>query len=130
MLRNSILIFILFLLNFNLSNIALSHHGFAAYSQENITLTGIVTNFRFVNPHVQVYFDVINNDGAIDSWQGELTAPNKLSRGGWSKNTLLNGEVLNITGAIPRNGARSMRIRAISRENGESVNIGEILEDL
>ena len=111
-------------------NIALSHHGFAAYSQSSITLKGTVSNFRFVNPHVQVYFDVLNEGGQIEKWQGELTAPNRLARGGMTKNTFQVGDVIILTGNIPNNGALSLKIRSITRETGEVIPIDYILEDL
>ena len=58
-----------------------AHHGTAAYDTKNIlTVKGTMTEFRFINPHVQLYFDVKNDKGEVEKWQAELTAPNKLSR--------------------------------------------------
>jgi hypothetical protein len=35
-----------------------AHHGTAAYDTSNpLTVKGSVTEFRFINPHCQVYFD-------------------------------------------------------------------------
>jgi len=44
-----------------------------------------MTDFRFINPHVQLYFDVKADNGEVQKWAAELTAPNKLSRAGWDK---------------------------------------------
>jgi hypothetical protein len=39
-----------------------AHHGAAAYDmKDTVTVMGTVTDFEFVNPHCQVYFDVKND---------------------------------------------------------------------
>ena len=105
-----------------------AHHGFAAYSSEGTTVQATITEFRFINPHVQVYFDVSNEAGDPEAWQAELTAPNKLARAGWTKNTLKPGDAIVITGQIARNGGRSIRIRRIITEDGKSLPIREIID--
>ena len=70
-----------------------AHHGTAAYDTKNIvTVKGTMTDFRFINPHVQLFFDVKNDKGETEKWQAELTAPNKLTRAGWDKHTLKPGD--------------------------------------
>ena len=107
---------------------AFAHHGAAAYTDKVVTFQASVTEFRFVNPHVQIYFDVTNQDGEIEHWQGELTAPNKLARAGWSKNTIQPGEKLSITGRAARNEGRSLRITAIVTADGESLPTRESID--
>lgn len=66
-----------------------AHHGAAAFDvTKMVTVKGTVTDFQHVNPHVQVYFESKNDKGETEVWPGELTAPNKLSRAGWTKHTL------------------------------------------
>ena len=120
----------LFLLTtaFLLSASALAHHGRAVYSTDVITLEATVTEFRFVNPHVQVYFDITTEAGEIEHWQGELTAPNKLARGGWSKNTLQAGDQIRITGRAARNDGHSVAINEIIMPDGEAIPLWEVLD--
>ena len=120
----------LFLLTtaFLLSASALAHHGRAVYSTDVITLEATVTEFRFVNPHVQVYFDITTEAGEIEQWQGELTAPNKLARGGWTKNTLQPGDQIRITGRAARNDGHSVAINEIIMPDGEAIPLGEVLD--
>ena len=80
--------------------IASAHHGRAAYGEHMVTLDATVTEFKFINPHVQIYFDVTAEGGEIQHWQGELTAPNKLARGGWTKTTLVPGSEIQISGRV------------------------------
>ena len=66
-----------------------AHHGTAAFdTSTTVTLMGTMSDFQFVNPHVQLFFDVKNDNGEVEHWQAELTAPNKLLRAGWTKHTL------------------------------------------
>lgn len=105
----------------------LAHHGFAAYTNETRTVQATITDFRFVNPHVQLYFDVENETGEVEHWQAELTAPNKLSRGGWTKSTFKPGDEVQITGQVARNGGRSIRIRELRKAGGEPLPLREVL---
>ena len=120
----------LFLLTtaFLLSASALAHHGRASYSQDIISLEATVTEFRFVNPHVQVYFDITTEAGEIEHWQGELTAPNKLARGGWTKSTLQAGDQIRITGRAARNDGHSVAINEIIMPDGEAIPLWEVLD--
>jgi len=119
----------LFLLTtaFLLGASAFAHHGRASYSQDIISLEATVTEFRFVNPHVQVYFDITTEAGEIEQWQGELTAPNKLARGGWTKTTLQPGDQIRITGRAARNDGHSVAINEIIMPDGEAIPLGEVL---
>jgi len=120
----------LFLLTtaFLLGASAFAHHGRASYSQDIISLEATVTEFRFVNPHVQVYFDITTEAGEIEQWQGELTAPNKLARGGWTKTTLQPGDQIRITGRAARNDGHSVAINEIIMPDGEAIPLGEVLD--
>ena len=105
-----------------------AHHGFAAYSNESITVQATMTDFKFVNPHVQLYFDVTNEAGEVEHWQAELTAPNRLARGGWTNKTLQPGDEIRISGQVARNGGHSIRIREIVTADGVTLPLREILE--
>ncbi len=107
---------------------ASAHHGRAAYGNEDVTLQATVTEFKFINPHVQIYFDVTSEAGELQHWQGEMTAPNKMARGGWTKQTLLPGDEIRITGRSARNGGHSVVINEIIMPDGESIPLWEVLD--
>lgn len=112
-----------------------AHHGGALYdSTLTVTVRGSVTRFQFVFPHVLVYVAVSGEDGATVEWSGELTTPNRLARGvsaggptsiRWTANSLLPGDVIELTGNPARNGAPSMRIRGMVDSNGHALIGGE-----
>ena len=93
---------------------AVAHHGRASYSDE----------FRFINPHVQIYFDITNDAGEVEHWQGELTAPNRLARAGWAKDTFVPGTRLQISGRAGRNDGHSVAINEIIM-NGDALPLRE-----
>ena len=107
---------------------AIAHHGRAAYGDSEVVLTATVTEFKFINPHVQIYFDVTSVEGELQHWQGEMTAPNKMARGGWTKQTLLPGDEIRITGRSARNGGHSVVINEIIMPGGESIPLWEVLD--
>ena len=76
-----------------------AHHGTAVSydSSKPITLKGTVTEFVFLNPHAQIYFDVKDAAGKVVHWAAELQSPANLRRDGWSKETFKPGDQLTIT---------------------------------
>ena len=127
-MRTTVTLFISAAALFVAGPLALAHHGRASYSNDVISLDATVTEFRFVNPHVQIYFDITNDAGEIEHWQGELTAPNKLARGGWTKSTLKPGDQIQITGRAARNDGHSVAINEIIMPNGEAIPLWEVLD--
>jgi hypothetical protein len=104
---------------------AFAHHGSAAYDMsKTVTVTGTVTDFQFVNPHVLIAMDVKDPaTGKIEHWQGELTSPNHLARAGWTKSTIKPGDELTITGGPAKSGSPTMWIRKVSKD-GQEVSLG------
>ncbi len=103
-----------------------AHHGTAAYDTKNVvTVKGTMTDFRFINPHVQLYFDVKNDKGEVEEWQAELTAPNKMTRAGWDKHTLKPGDSITASGYIAKDGAHSMWITKLIGPDGEDLRLRE-----
>jgi len=108
------------------SCIMFAHHGTAAYDTKNpLTVKATVTEFRFINPHCQVYFDVKNDKGEVEHWQGELTAPNKLARAGWTKRSLNPGDQVTITGPVGKYGGHSIWIQKLIGPDGQPMQLFE-----
>ena len=108
------------------SGLALAHHGTAAYDTKNIvTVKGTVVDFRYVNPHVQVSFEVKNEKGEIETWESRLTAPTKLSRAGWDKNTLKPGDPITASGYVAKNDPHNLWITKLIGPSGEELRLNE-----
>ena len=107
---------------------AWAHHGGAAYDgSETITVTGAVTKFEFINPHVLIYIAVMEEDGDAVEWSGELTTPLRLARMGregvvqWSKDILQPGDEITLSGNPARSGAPSLRLRRVIDSHGVAL---------
>src|SRR6202163_277147 len=81
-----------------------AHHGIATSydNAKTFTTQATVTEFRYANPHPQLYFDVKDEQGNVAHWSGEI-APNpaQLIQIGWgrkrSEAALAPGTVITIT---------------------------------
>lgn len=113
------------LLSVALISIALpagAHHGaFAFDPSKEVTLQGVITQFTFSNPHVQIGFDVTSPAGETAAWQGELPAPNTLLRAGWNRRTLKPGDRVTITGFQAWRGERVVWVKKIVGPDGRAI---------
>ena len=64
-----------------------AHHGRAnAYDTKHFVTSKVtVTEVKYVNPHVQLYFDTNDAKGKVTHWSGEMTDIGQLLRAGWTK---------------------------------------------
>jgi len=104
-----------------------AHHGtFVSYDAEHpITLRGTVTEFRYTNPHVQLYFDVKDEKGEITHWSAEGIDPASFIQAGWGKKktmeALAPGTEITITLGPARNGKPVGIMSNIILANGDAV---------
>jgi hypothetical protein len=106
----------------------LAHHGTGvSYDASNpVTLKGTVTEFRYANPHPQLYFDVTDEKGEVVHWSGEFYPnPAQLIQGGWgrkrSTDALTFGTKITITVAPSRAGTPVGAILRLVNEQGEVI---------
>lgn len=73
---------------------ALAHHSFDAEYDANktATLTGIVTNVEWINPHAFITISFKDESGATKEMKVELGPPYALTRGGWKRDTVKIGD--------------------------------------
>ena len=109
---------------------AFAHHGTGvSYDQsKSYTIAGTVTitEFRYANPHPQLYFDVKDKDGTVTHWSGEI-APNaaQLQQIGWGKKrseaALAPGTEVTLSIAPSRAGTPVGLINKIVNAKGDDV---------
>jgi hypothetical protein len=107
----------------SVSSPVLAHHGEANYDTEKeFTIKGTVSDFQFVNPHVQITLDVKNDKGETEKWVGEARSPAMLARyGGWDRNTIKIGDVITFYGHRTKNGTPFMRLEKIVKADGTEL---------
>lgn len=111
---------------------ASAHHSFAVHFEPDriVAVEGVVTQFKFRNPHGVVFFDAKTADGATESWKAETNSPNILRLRGWSSDSLKPGQPVTVYGWPARDGSKLMRIQKVvfpdgSELLGQSLDVGQ-----
>ena len=104
----------------------LAHHSFAAEfdNTKKVTLTGTVTKIDWMNPHIWIYLDVKDEGGKVAKWQCEGGPPNTLTRNGWSKNALKEGDTVTIDGARAKDATNTCSSTTVKLPDGRRVFAG------
>ena len=99
-----------------------AHHGAVAYDMKKFTtLKGTISEFRYTNPHSEIYFDVIDANGKPQKWVAEAVSVPAMSRSGWTKNSLKPGDQVSITGNVAKNGTFTMRFASLTFPDGRKL---------
>ena len=94
------------------------HHSFAAkyFEERTVSLEGQLTRFEFRNPHAMVYVMAPDEQGQLHEYGGEWSNVKRLSQGGVTKNTLLPGDRLIVTGSPARSSSDySIHVKRLER---------------
>jgi hydrogenase maturation factor len=94
-----------------------AHHSITAVydSRQQVTVTGSVREFQFVNPHPWIGLDVTGEGGRVQTWRLELDNRFELVNVGMRADTFKPGDVVVATGSAGRDGARSLYVRRLDR---------------
>jgi hypothetical protein len=100
-----------------------AHHSFAVFFDEGkvVTATGEVKDFQLKNPHGVIRIISKDKNGKEQEWRAETNSPSILRRRGWTADILKVGETITIEGWPARDGSNYMRMRKVTRANGEAV---------
>jgi Family of unknown function (DUF6152) len=102
----------------------IAHHGTGGtYDMEKpITLKGTVTEFKFVNPHVLIFFDVPDKNGksgGVTNWLAEGPSVMNWTRTGWNRNSVKAKDPIVVTLFPARNGKPEGVVRKVVTANGK-----------
>jgi hypothetical protein len=100
-----------------------AHHSFAAEfdASKPITLTGVVMQIDWTNPHVWFYINVKGEDGRVVRWACEMGAPHQLQSRGWLRDTMKIGDTVTVHGALARDGSRRANARTVTTADGRTL---------
>lgn len=110
-----------------LGSSAQGHHSTNNIYDESKTIqvTGVVKQWRLVNPHPYLILEVAGPDGQANDWDISFggSAAGPLSRRGYTPETFTPGEVVNVTGNPARaEGAYGVLVRGgMTREDGTPI---------
>jgi len=101
----------------------LAHHSFAAEYDGNqkVSLKGSIAKVEWMNPHIWIYIDAKDDSGKIVRWQCEGGPPNALTRSGWTKDALKEGDAVTIEGFRAKDGTNTCNSRTVTLPSGQKV---------
>ena len=75
-----------------------AHHSGAGVDRtKTVTISGVVKEFRWTNPHSWIDLEVPDAKGAPTLWSIEMNPPPYLVRDGWKASTLKPGDKVSVT---------------------------------
>jgi Family of unknown function (DUF6152) len=98
----------------------LAHHSVSSEfdSTKPITLSGIVSNIDWMNPHTYVFVDV--DDPALRktrTWACELKSPTELARRGFTRSSLKVGMLVRVIGTRAKDGSFKIHTDTLTADN-------------
>ena len=105
---------------------ALAHHSFAPYEPTlQIKLSGVVTEFKWANPHVYIGMDAPDaKTGETKHWLVECASTSILNRAGWRFNLLKRGDKITVIASPLRNGESAALLKQLTLADGTKYGNG------
>jgi hypothetical protein len=107
-----------------------AHHAFAAEFDraKPVKVQGAVAKVEWTNPHIWIYVDAKDDKGAVVRWQCEGGSPNTLTRQGWKKDSLKEGDQVTIDGYRAKDGSNTCNSGSVTLADGKRLFAGSSLE--
>ena len=101
---------------------ALAHHSPIVFDRtRQVTLTGVVTEFRWGNPHSWIHVDVADADGKVANWSIEMNPASHLAREGWRSSTLKTGDKIVVVVYPLRNDEKGGQYISVTLPDGKKL---------
>ena len=99
---------------------ALAHHSHAHYEPlTEVTISGTVTEFHWINPHSWVNISVVGEDGQAQEWALETDGGiGRLVRQRWTVDSMAPGDIIEATVKPLRDGSYGGLIQYIELSDG------------
>lgn len=103
-----------------------AHHSFAAFDRERqVTLTGVVREFQWTNPHAWIQIVVTDEKGRQTEWGLECGSPNMMARTGWKRTTLKPGDRVVVVGNPLKDGKPNALLVKVTLPDGRVLGPGD-----
>ncbi len=100
-----------------------THHSAVMFDdQKEVTVTGVVKEFQYTNPHSWLLVDVTNDDGSVTTWGFEAEGPSTLMRAGIRRSDFSPGTEITITGNPMKDGRPAAAWISATRGDGKDFN--------
>ena len=103
-----------------------AHHSFAMFDMEkNVSYTGVITDWKWQNPHV--HFTVLVKPGAgvdpqtLGTWDVEGGSVNIMTRQGWTRASYKVGDPIKLVGHPMKDGSKGISLFYAIRPDGSRL---------
>jgi hypothetical protein len=97
----------------------LAHHSNVAFEVTKVvTITGVVKDFEWRNPHTWVILTIDDGKGGKVDWAVEGRAPGVLLRAGWTKGSLKPGETITVDMSPAKDGSKTGLVARVTKADG------------
>ena len=112
--------------------VALAHHSNAPHydASKPVSIEGVVSDFKFVNPHVVIFVDMANEDGTVSTWNCAYTAATALRGNGWSKDLFSAGDFVRIQGSAARRDPHGCWFAGAVLEDGRRISRRGVIDGI
>src|SRR5687767_15093867 len=100
-----------------------AHHSVPVNFDQSreVTIEGVLTEIKWINPHSRFRIDVTNQDGTTHEWLVEMGAANTMRRAGFPMERFAIGDKIAVTGA-PGRRERAVLLREAVLRDGARLN--------
>jgi len=103
-----------------------AHHSFAEFDRsKQVTMTGVVREVQWNNPHTWIQVIVTDDKGRKTEWGFECGSPNMMSRTGWTRSTLKMGDRVVVVGNPLKNGRPNASLVKVTLPDGRVLGPGD-----
>ena len=98
------------------------HSGPVNYdTSREITIKGVLTEIRWINPHSRFRVDVTSDDGSVDEWLIEMGSHNAMRRVGFETHLFEIGDEITAIGSPARRDTNAMDLNTVILEDGTEL---------
>ena len=90
-------------------------------SSRRITIKGVLTEIRWINPHSRFRLDVASADGSTEAWLAEMGAHNTMQRAGFKTELFMIGDEITIIGSPARRDTNGILLQWAILEDGTEL---------
>jgi len=101
---------------------ASAHHSFAMFDREkSVTMTGVVKEFEWTNPHVWIHVMVADASGKPVEWSFEMQAIATNAALGWRADSVKPGDKVSVDFHPLKDGSRGGQLVAATLADGKRL---------
>jgi hypothetical protein len=99
-----------------------AHHGSAGVEMtKTVTMKGVVTDWRWQNPHSILKFDVKGDDGNLVHWSAETNNPADMAEKGWGAKSMKVGDEITVSLHPVKNGLPVGILTSVTLPDGRTL---------